>query len=175
MRLSTYVQRTRALGEFSVSATDIDAIGEVIAGGTRDFTDVFSRRSDTLVPIILLGLWRAGHRHARHQDYLQIVAARRRAEGDEQIPWALLKQTIARHEVAAMERADEIAPVLRTAEHRRRDAIKAAVTLWNACLAIVRKEADVTIELQTDQKKLVSEFGQFAGTTCLKMFRRTDG
>ncbi|MEE2786929.1 MAG: S1 RNA-binding domain-containing protein [Myxococcota bacterium] len=168
MRLSTYVQRTRALGDFSASATEIDAIGDMIAQGTRDFSDVLALRSDALVPIVLLGLWRAGHRHARHQNYLEVVAKRRRTEGDEQIPWALLKQTLARHEVAAMERAEEIAPLARTAEHRRRDAIKAAVTLWNACLAIVRKEASVVIRVETDRSHLVSEFGQFAGTTVLK-------
>jgi transcriptional accessory protein Tex/SPT6 len=119
-------------------------------------------RSDGLSPLILLGVWRSGKRHAIHQAYLIHVAERRRREGRAPIAWALLKQTIARHEVAALERAEALAPSGRSAEHRRRDAVKAAVTLWNSCLAITRKEAKLKIVVDTDSPALCTEFETYA-------------
>ena len=60
--------------------------------------------------------------------------------GQSAIGPALLKKTVAAHEVAVLERAEEMAPPSRVPEHRRRDAIKEALTLWNSCLATTRKE-----------------------------------
>ena len=109
MRLSTYIQRTRALGDLKVPETSVEHIAEMIGTGTASFDDVLALRDERLSPRMLLGLWRAGQRHRAHQDYLQVVAARRREENLPPIPWALLKQTISRHEVAVLERAEALA------------------------------------------------------------------
>lgn len=168
MQLSTYIQRTRALGDLKVPATAVEAIEAKIAAGGATFDDVLTMRSEQLSPLALLGIWRAGTRHHSHQQYLQDVAARRRNSAQAQIPWALLKQTISRHEVAVLERAEALSPSGRSAEHRRRDAIKATVNLWNSCLAITRKEASLSVTLDTDIPALVEEYGSFVGSVFIK-------
>jgi len=168
MQLSTYIQRTRALGDLKAPATAIEAVEAKISEGGATFDDVLQMRSDQLGPLVLLGMWRAGCRHAIHQAYLQEVAARRRQGKLTQIPWALLKQTISRHEVAVLERAEALSPTGRSAEHRRRDAIKATVSLWNSCLAIARKEAELSVSVDTDIPGLLEEYGGFAGKLFIK-------
>ena len=128
-------------GTLKVDETIVDKVSEMVSSGTSSYADVLALRSDRLSPLLLLGVWRAAKRHTEHQDYLNRVAERRRTEGRPPIPWAVLKATTARHEVAAVERAESLAPAGRSAEHRRRDAVKASVNLWNSCLAIARKEA----------------------------------
>ncbi len=166
MRLSTYIQRIRALGDLKVEPHVIDALGEEIAEGA-DFSALLSKRSEKLIPLVLLGIWRASARHRDHQAYLSTVARRRIRQGEDQIPMALLKQTVARHEVTLMERATALTPPGRASEHRRRDAIKTAVSLWNSCLAITRKEAKLTVRLDTSRVQLIEEFGDFTGTSTL--------
>lgn len=161
MRLSTFIQRTRALGDLPVTPHDIEAIGQFIDDGA-DFAAVLDKRTASLTPLVLLGIWRAHRRHQEHQSYLQAVAERRQREGQHPIAWNLLKATVARHEVAVLERAEALAPPGRaTSEHRRRDAIKAVMALWKACLVIFRKQARLTIELDADVPDLVDTYGDY--------------
>jgi len=168
MKLSGYIQRTRALGDLKVPAPEIDAVAEIIAGG-GDLSAVLKKRSSTLTPRVLLGIWRAARRLALHDAYLDAFAAERREAGHPPIPPSLLKQTLARHEVGVLVRASELAPPGRTAEHRRRDAIKEAVALWKACLVIARKEGALVIKLTdeaTDEQR--AELGDHTGNTTLQ-------
>ena len=167
MRLSTYIERTRVLGTLKVDETIVDKVSEMVGSGTASFSDVLALRSDRLSPLLLLGVWRAAKRHSEHQDYLNRVAERRRVEGRPPIAWAILKATTARHEVAAVERAESLAPAGRSAEHRRRDAVKASVNLWNSCLAIARKEAMLKITLATDDEALTRDYAGFVDTIVL--------
>ncbi|MBV69931.1 MAG: hypothetical protein CMH52_01155 [Myxococcales bacterium] len=164
MRLSTYIQRTRVLGSLKVDEHTIDSIAEKMDDSSTTFDDILALRSERVSPLLLLGVWRAAKRHGQHQVYLNAVAERRRAERRDPIAWALLKATTARHEVAAVERAEALAPSGRSAEHRRRDAVKAAITLWNSCLAIARKEAKLQISLDTDDTALSAEYADFVDT-----------
>lgn len=161
MRLSTYIQQTRALGDLPVTPHDIEAIGQLIDEG-HDFEAVLKKRTTTLTPLVLLGIWRAHRRHLEHLTYLQEVVDRRQREGQHPIATNLLKSTVARHEVAVLERAEALAPPGRASEHRRRDAIKAALSLWKACLAITRKQARLTVALDTDLPELVETYGDYA-------------
>ena len=167
MQLSTYIQRTRALGGMDVPKATLDTIGGLIEEQGTTFDELLEKRSEKLKPLMLLGIWRASRRHQIHQAYLKEVAGRRRAESETQIPWALLQQTTARHEVAILERAEALAPSGRTAEHRRRDAIKTTVSLWNACLALVRKQAVLKVEKASSAPKLIDEFGDYLGRSAL--------
>jgi len=166
MRLSTYIQRTRALGDLPVTPHDIEAIGQLIEGGAG-FDAVIRKRSASLTPLVLLGIWRAQRRHSEHQAYLKHVADLRQREGQHAIAWNLLKQTVSRHEVAVLERAEALAPPGRASEHRRRDAMKAVMALWKSCLAIVRKTATLQVELDTDIDALVETYGDYCGNTTL--------
>lgn len=143
MRLSTYIQRTRALGDARIPAHVIDQLAERIKGGA-DLAALLKKRSATLTPRILLGVWRAHHRQVAHLAHLDDVARQRREAGQPAIVPSLLKQTLAAHEVVALVRAEEMAPAGRAAEHRRRDAIKEAVALFNACIALTRRDGVLT-------------------------------
>ena len=46
MQLSTYIQRTRALGDLKVPATAVEAVEAKIASGEANFDQVLSMRSD---------------------------------------------------------------------------------------------------------------------------------
>ena len=144
MRLSTYIQRTRALGDAKIPSLVIDQLAERIAKGS-DLTALLKKRSTTLTPRILLGVWRAQRRYAAHMAHLDEVAQARREAGQNAIVPALLKQTLAPHEVAVLQRATVMAPSGRAAEHRRRDAIKEAVVLFNACVALTRRDGAVVV------------------------------
>lgn len=144
MRLSTYIQRTRALGDAKIPSLVIDQLAERIAKGS-DLTALLKKRSPTLTPRILLGVWRAQRRYAAHMVHLDDVAALRREAGQDAIVPALLKQTLAPHEVAVLQRATVMAPSGRAAEHRRRDAIKEAVALFSACVALTRRDGLVIV------------------------------
>ncbi|MCB9541812.1 MAG: S1 RNA-binding domain-containing protein [Myxococcales bacterium] len=161
MRLSTYIQRTRALGDLPVTPHDIDTIGQLIEEG-QGFDAVLKKRTATLTPLVLLGIWRAHRRLQEHLGYLQDVIDRRQREGQHPIAINLLKSTVTRHEVAVLERAEALAPPGGTSEHRRRDAIKAALSLWKACLAITRKQARLTVAIDTDIPELVDAYGDYA-------------
>jgi len=167
VQLSTYIQRTRALGGFDVPKATLDAIGGLIAEQNVGLEELLKKRMEKLKPLLLLGIWRASRKHQIHQAYLKEVAERRRAESDSQIPWALLQQTTARHEVAILERAEALAPTGRTSEHRRRDAIKTTVALWNACLALVRKDASLKVEFASSAMPLQKEFESYVGRAAL--------
>ena len=168
MRLSSYIQRLRALGDLKVPAPQIDAIAEQIAGGA-DLSAVLKKRNTTLTPLVLLGIWRASRRHRAHDAHLAEVAAERRKSGEPPIPPSLLKQTLARHEVGVLVRASALAPPGRAAEHRRRDAIKEAVALWNACLSLARKAGQLKVELvEAAAGELQDEFGDHVQTTTLQ-------
>ncbi len=166
MRLSGYVQRTRALGDIKIPPHDIDVIGDLIAEGA-DLATVLKKRSNVLTPRVLLGLWRAATRAAEHEALLQRVAARRREAGAHPIAWALLRHTIHAHQLGVLERAEDLSPPGQSAEHRRRDGVKAAVALWDACLAIVRKSATLSIDLATDDPERVEAFGDHVDTVTL--------
>ncbi|MGK0362348.1 MAG: hypothetical protein ACI9U2_004669, partial [Bradymonadia bacterium] len=144
MRLSTYIQRTRALGDAKIPSLVIDQLAERIAKGS-DLTALLKKRSPTLTPRILLGVWRAQRRYAAHMVHLDDVARLRREAGQDTIVPALLKQTLAPHEVAVLQRATVMAPSGRAAEHRRRDAIKEAVALFSACVALTRRDGLVVV------------------------------
>ena len=144
MRLSTYIQRTRALGDAKIPSPVIDQLAERIAQGS-DLTALLKKRSTTLTPRILLGVWRAQRRHAAHMAHLDDVARARREAGQDAIVPSLLKQTLAPHEVAVLQRAVTMAPSGRAAEHRRRDALKEAVALFNACVALTRRNGQVRV------------------------------
>jgi predicted RNA-binding protein with RPS1 domain len=161
MRLSFYIQRTRALGDAAIAATTIDELAELIDGGA-DLATLLKKRSATLTARLILGIWRAWRRHHDHMASLDRVAERRRVAGQSAIVPALLKQTVAAHEVAVLERAEEMAPPSRVPEHRRRDAIKEALTLWNSCLATTRKEGRLVVGL-AEGLDPESEIGGLAG------------
>lgn len=144
MRLSTYIQRTRALGDAKIPSPVIDQLADRIAKGS-DLAALLKKRSTTLTPRILLGVWRAQRRHAAHMAHLDDVARKRREAGQDAIVPALLKQTLAPHEVAVLQRATVMAPSGRAAEHRRRDAIKEGVALFNACVALTRRDGLVVV------------------------------
>lgn len=167
MRLSSYIQRIRALGDLKVAPAQIDELGDMIAGGA-DLTAVLEKRNTILTPLVLLGIWRASRRHRAHDAYLAEVAAGRRASGEPPIPPSLLKQTLARHEVGVLVRASALAPPGRAAEHRRRDAIKEAVALWNACLSLARKGGQLKVTLAPDAApELAEAYGDHTQTTTL--------
>ncbi len=166
MRLSGYVQRTRALGDIKIPPHDIDVVGDLIAEGA-DLATVLKKRSNVLTPRVLLGLWRAAARAAEHEALLQQVAARRRDAGAHPIAWALLRHTVHAHQLGVLERTEDLSPPGQSAEHRRRDGVKAAVALWDACLAIVRKSATLSIDLATDDPERVEAFGDHVDTVTL--------
>lgn len=145
MRLSTYIQRTRALGDAKIPAHVIDQLAERIEQGA-DLAELLKKRSATLTPRILLGIWRAQRRQVAHLEHLEAVARERREAGLTAIVPSLLKQTLAAHEVVVLLRAEEMAPAGRAAEHRRRDAIKEAITLFNACIALTRRDGVLVAE-----------------------------
>lgn len=145
MRLSTYIQRTRALGDARVPAHSIDQLAERIDKGA-DLAALLKKRSATLTPRILLGIWRARRRQVAHLAHLDVFARERHEAGLPAIVPSLLKQTLAAHEVVALQRAEEMAPAGRAAEHRRRDAIKEAVALFNACIALTRRDGTLVVE-----------------------------
>lgn len=169
MRLSRYIQRTRALGDAEVPVHELEALEQAIEAG-ENLPQLLKRRSassSSLTPRLLLGVWRAARAWREHQAYLAAVAERRREAGLPPIAPALLSQTVARHEVGVIERADALAPPGAAAEHRRRDAIKEALLLWNACLAVARREGRVRVELVTDDETLREELGDLVGTAIL--------
>lgn len=165
MRLSSYIQRTRALMDMKVQEHEIEAIGQIIADG-GDLAAVLKKRTNTLTPRALLAIWQAAERRDRHQTYLREVARRRREGRQSQIAPALLKQTLKRHEVAVLERAEADAPPGRAAEHRRRDAIKEAVALFNACMTLLRKEGALHIE-QVEDGELDATVAELVGDRVL--------
>ncbi len=167
MRLSSFIQRTRALGDTKLSSQQIAAVGEMIQKGA-DLSTLLKRKSEKLNAQVLLDIWRAARRHQKHQHSLQGVAARRRREGQSAIPPALLKQTLAQHEVEVLERAETLAQPGRFSEHLRRDAIKEAVALWNACRNIFYREAIFMVWMATDQEDLVERFSTLIGESSLK-------
>jgi|GEM_PF-1929511 len=145
MRLSRYAQRTRALGETPINAVELDALEDAFLQGDDLVALVKARpqRFPSMTPRNLLLAWRALQSLLDHRACLDEVAARRRAAGMPVIAQALLEQTVARHEVAVIERAESLCPPGQAAEHRRRDAIKEALLVWNACVAIARKDTHV--------------------------------
>ncbi|MCB9545430.1 MAG: S1 RNA-binding domain-containing protein [Myxococcales bacterium] len=160
MRLSSYIQRTRALGDHQIPPAVIDQLAERIDEGA-DLAALLKKRSAVLTPRLLLGIWRAWRRHHDHMAYLDEVAERRRQAGQSPIVPALLKQTTAAHEVAVLERAEEMAPPGRVPEHRRRDAIKEAVALWNQCLAATRREG--VLAVRGDEDEAPGEYSDLVG------------
>ncbi|MCA9543377.1 MAG: hypothetical protein KC613_03275, partial [Myxococcales bacterium] len=164
--MSTFIQRTRALGDAKVPTHIIDALGDRIAQGA-ELGSVLKHQNTTLTPRILLGIWRAARIHQRHMAHLDEVAEKRRKAGLPAIAPAVLKQTVSAHEVAVLGRAEALAPPGSVAEHRRRDAIKEALALWKACLAIAHKEGELEIKLITDDPALTGEFGDLAEKTSL--------
>ena len=110
MNLSTYIQRTRALGGLEVSVAEIDAIAESLATSGASLETVLNFQSDRLTPFSLLVIWRAFQMHQIQQDYLELVIRRRHQEGLAPIPSTLLKRSLTRHEVSVIERADVLAP-----------------------------------------------------------------
>ncbi len=168
MRLSRFLQRTRALGDTPLNAVEIDALEDAIDRGD-DLPALVKARPlsyTSLTPRNLLIVWRAHQALKDHLRFLEEVGVRRREAGMPAIPTALLAQTIAHHEIAVLERADLLAPLGAAAEHRRRDAIKEALLVWNACLAIARRDgmlvtADVANGPEADALREL--FGHLAG------------
>ena len=169
MRLSRYIQRTRALGDAEVPAHDVDAIGDAIDGDTDlvELLKLHGKGPAKLSPRTVWGVWRAWHARKDQLDYLEQVRRRRHSEKKTPIPTTLMAQAAMRHEVGALERADAMAPPGSVSEHRRRDAIKTAVQVWNACLAIARRDGTLSIELVTEDPDRVEAFGDFAGNDAL--------
>ncbi|MCA9559989.1 MAG: S1 RNA-binding domain-containing protein, partial [Myxococcales bacterium] len=83
------------------------------------------------------------------------------------IAWALLRHTVHAHQLGVLERTEDLSPPGQSAEHRRRDGVKAAVALWDACLAIVRKSATLSIDLATDDPERIEAFGDHVDTVTL--------
>jgi predicted RNA-binding protein with RPS1 domain len=166
MRLSTYVQRIRALGDAKVPTTTLDLLGEKIAKGA-DLAGLLQHKNTVLSPRVLLGVWRSAQRLAAHMAYLERITARRREKGLPVIAPAMLLQTLSAHEVAVLERAEAMVPRGSVAEHRRRDAIKEAITLWKACLVLARREGTLTIERSSDDPELLANYGHLSDTTTL--------
>lgn len=170
MKLSRFAQRRRILRDADAPLDAIDALEQAIDSGA-DLTELMKLRTTSLKhlsPESILSCWRAHQVLAEHKAYLQTVATRRRSEGLSQIPWVLLHLTSDAAEVAILEKADAMAPAgRRTAEHRRRDAIKEALTVFNACLAIARRDARIKVELTADDEDLLERFGFLTGASSL--------
>lgn len=168
MRLSRFLQRTRALGDTPLNAVEIDALEEAIDRG-EDLSALLKARPQSypsLTPRNLLIVWRAHQALKEHLRFLEEIQARRREGGLPAIPAALLAQTTARHEIAVLERADTLAPPGATAEHRRRDAIKEALLVWNACMAIAQRDGAIRvtdIAAGAEAEALRDQFGGFVG------------
>ncbi len=160
MKLSAYIQRTRALGEIKIPDAQIDALGDQIKQGC-DLAGLLKQKSTLLTPRALLGIWRAAQKQQKHEAFLAEVNERRVREGLAAIPMTLLRQTVAAHEMPIVETADSLAPHGQAAEHRRRDAVKEALVLWNACLAIVRRDALAKVTLvgrKTELRELYADY-----------------
>ncbi len=145
MRLSRYAQRTRALGDTTLNAAELDAFEDAVTQG-EDLVSLVKARAQrfpSLTPRNLLLIWRAAQSLRDHKQCLDDVTARRKALGLPPIAQALLAQTVARHEVAVLERAESLCPPGQAAEHRRRDAVKEALLVWNACVAIARRDTTI--------------------------------
>lgn len=168
MRLSRFLARTRALGDTPLNAVEIDALEDAIDRGD-DLAALLKARPTayaSLTPRNLLVVWRAHQNLREHLRFLEDVGARRREGGLPAIPTALLAQTIARHEIAVLERADTLAPPGATAEHRRRDAIKEALLVWNACMAIAQRDGAVRVAdaaTGSETEDLRAQFGGLVG------------
>ena len=171
MRLSRYVQRTRVLGGAEVPAHTIDAVGDAIVAG-HDLAELLKNRDrqfQALSPRSILAIWRAHHALDNQKSYLAESARQRRADGKAPIPSALIGQAVAPHEVSVLERAEAMAPEAGSvAEHRRRDSIKEALVVWNACLAIARRDGVLDAALATDDPEQQEEFGGLAGKELIK-------
>ena len=149
MRLSRYLQRTRALGDSVLNAAELDALEDAIGRGD-DLPTVARARAvsyASLTPRSLLTAWRAARSLVVHQKVLEGVTERRKAQGLPPVVPALLAQTAFRHEIAALERADALTPPGQVAEHRRRDGIKEAVLVWNACVALASRDTVVRVKV----------------------------
>jgi predicted RNA-binding protein with RPS1 domain len=169
MRLSRYIQTTRALGDGGPAPRDVDAVDEALQAGD-DLAVLLGKRAEAFpkfTPRQLWLVWRAAKAQGAHIAHLEAVAARRRAAKQPPIPNALLRQTVAAHEVAILERADELAPPGRAAEHRRRDAIKEAVAVWNACLAVARRDGVIHVKVVGRTKAAKEAWADYAGGTPL--------
>ncbi|MCH2137407.1 MAG: hypothetical protein MK101_12675, partial [Phycisphaerales bacterium] len=144
---------------------------EQAIGNDTDLPGLLKLRTTTLKvlsPQTIVSCWRANQALVAHKAHLQSVATRRRTEGLSQIPWGLLHLTSDAQEVSILEKADALAPAgRRAAEHRRRDAIKEALMVYTACLAIARRDARLRVELTTDDEALLEQFGALTGTTTL--------
>ncbi len=174
MNLSSYIQRTRALGRIDVSTSEIDAISERLDSGVPSLETILPFQNEKLTPYVLLVIWRAYQMHQVQQSYLKEVIARRHRDGLAPIPSTLLQHSLTRHEVSVIERADAMAPSGTVPEHRRRDAIKAAVSLWYACLSVMRNRAALTVRLLTNTSRLAGRFEQYAGTRTLSEISNED-
>ena len=161
MNLSTYIQRTRALGKIEVSTAEIDTIAERLSSEEASLETILPFQNEKLTPYVLLVIWRAYQMHQVQQHYLKAVIARRHREGLAPIPSTLLQHSLTRHEVSVIERADAMAPSGTVPEHRRRDAIKSAVSLWYACLSVMRNSAKLNIRLLTKTPRLAGQFEQY--------------
>ena len=168
MRLSRFLARTRALGDTPLNAVEIDALEDAFDRGD-DLPALLKARPTSyasLSPRNLLIVWRSLHALRDHAQFLELLGVRRREAGLPAIPTALLAQTIARHEIAVLERADTLAPPGATAEHRRRDAIKEALAVWNACMAIAQRDGAVqVVDAATgpEADELRAQFGHLVG------------
>ncbi|MFN3202563.1 MAG: S1 RNA-binding domain-containing protein [Bradymonadia bacterium] len=170
MKLSRFAQRRRTLRDTDTSLDTIDALEQAI-GNDTDLPGLLKLRTTTLKvlsPQTIVSCWRANQALVAHKAHLQSVATRRRTEGLSQIPWGLLHLTSDAQEVSILEKADALAPAgRRAAEHRRRDAIKEALMVYTACLAIARRDARLRVELTADDEELLEQFGALTGTTTL--------
>lgn len=170
MKLSRFAQRRRLLRDIDAPLDAIDALEQSINHGA-DLTALLKLRTTTLKvlsPQSILSCWRAHNALEGHKAYLQTVATRRREAGLTQIPWGLLHLTSDESEVEVLEKADALAPAgRRAAEHRRRDAIKEALNVYGACVAIARRDARLQVELTDDDEDLLERFGALTGTTTL--------
>lgn len=166
MRLSTYIQRTRALGDANVPPHQIDALAEEVERGAG-LAELLKHKSLELPARLILGIWRSALRNNRHQASLEAVAEARRGRGEPPIPPAVLKQTLNAAEVRVLSRAEAMAPTGSVAEHRRRDAIKEAIALWAACLLLGRRDGVAEVTLNTEDAELGAEFGELTGKNTL--------
>ena len=67
MRLSAYIQRTRALGDFKIESHVLDGLAELLDQEDKGLAALLEKRSESLTARILLGVWRAYGRHSTHQ------------------------------------------------------------------------------------------------------------
>ena len=86
MNLSTYIQRTRALGRIDVSTSEIDAIADKLDSGTASLETILPFQNEKLTPYVLLVIWRAYQMHQVQQSYLKDVIGRRHRDGLAPIP-----------------------------------------------------------------------------------------